>query len=153
MAHVGVVQCVKTKRRNAMEARDLYASPWFVKARRFVEERCDRWFILSAKYGLVEPTAVIEPYEETLNTKSRAERREWARKVWAPLRERLKPDDRVTILAGKKYREDLLPLIEVHGCRADIPMQKLRYVQQVQWLSRQLQDSNRARIWAASGRT
>lgn len=89
---------------------------------------------------------MIEPYEETLNTKSRAERREWAEEVWAGLCERLKMDDRVTILAGKRYREDLLLLIEEYGCRVEVPMQNLRIGQQGQWLSRQLQHTNRARL-------
>ena len=58
-------------------------------------------FVLSAKHGLVEPTKVIAPYEETLNTKSRHERNEWTKLVWAALSVRLRPGDRVTILAGK----------------------------------------------------
>lgn len=107
MAHIGLISCVSKKRLSAAEAKDLYDSALFDKSRKFVEQRCDSWFILSAKYGLVEPEDVIEPYEETLNTKSRRERDEWADRVWAILHQRLKPDDHVTILAGERYRESL----------------------------------------------
>lgn len=49
---VFLVSCVKRKRTSAAPARDLYISDWFVKARRYVERRRARWFILSAEYGL-----------------------------------------------------------------------------------------------------
>ncbi len=145
MSHVGLISCVGKKRPSATQAKDLYDSALFAKSREFVEQRCDSWFILSAKYGLVEPAAVLEPYEETLNTKSRADRDEWAEKVWVSLRQRLKPHDCVTILAGERYRERLLPLIETHGCHVDVPMQGLGIGRQLQWLSRQLEQPHRDR--------
>lgn len=60
-----------------MAAKDLYISDWFVKARAYVEQAGDEWFILSAEYGLVSPETVIAPYERTLNTMGIAERRAW----------------------------------------------------------------------------
>ena len=145
MAHVGLISCVGKKRPSAIQARDLYDSALFAKSREFVEQRCDSWFILSAKYGLIEPTAVIEPYEETLNTKSHRERDEWAEKVWAVLRHQLKPDDHVTILAGERYRESLVPRVIEYGCHVDVPMQGLGIGRQLQWLSRHLEQPYRDR--------
>jgi len=145
MAHVGLISCVGKKRPTATKAKDLYYSPLFAKSREFVEQSCDSWFILSARYGLVDPTEVIEPYEETLNTKSRRERAEWSARVWDVLRQRLSPSDRVTILAGERYREDLLPRIREYGCQVDVPMQGLGIGRQLQWLSRQLEQPNRER--------
>ena len=142
MAHIGLISCVSKKRSSAAEAKDLYCSSLFAKSRKFVVERCDSWFILSAKYGLVEPADVIEPYEDTLNTKSRRERNEWADRVWAVLRHRLRLDDHVTILAGQRYRESLVPLMTEYGCHVDVPMQGLRIGRQLQWLSRQLEQSH-----------
>ena len=139
MAHVGLISCVGKKRPNAAEAKELYDSALFAKSRKFVEQRCDSWFILSAKYGLVDPTHVIEPYEETLNTKSRRERDQWTDRVWATLRHRLRPDDRVTILAGERYRKNLVRLITEYGCHVDVPMKGLGIGRQLQWLSRQIE--------------
>jgi len=124
-------------------AKDLYDSVLFTKSREFVERCCDSWFILSAKHGLVEPTEILEPYEETLNTKSRRERDDWANRVWASLRRLLKPDDRITILAGERYRERLVPLIKEHGCRVEVPMQGLGIGRQLQWLSNRLLQPHR----------
>ncbi len=145
MAHIGLISCVGKKRSSAAEAKNLYDSALFAKSREFVEQHCDSWFILSAKHGLVDPAEVIEPYEETLNTKSRRERDDWAEGVWAVLRRRLRRDDYVTVLAGERYRESLVPLIQAYGCHVDIPMQGLGIGRQLQWLSRQLVKPQRDR--------
>jgi len=145
MAHIGLISCVGKKHPNAIEAKNLYDSALFAKSREFVERHCDSWYILSAKYGLVEPTDIIGPYEETLNTKSRRERIEWAERVWAMLRHRLRPDDHITILAGELYRESLVSRIAEYGCHVDVPMQGLGIGRQLQWLSRDLEQPNRDR--------
>ncbi len=145
MGHVGLISCGSKKRPSAARAKDLYASALFAKSREFVERRCDSWFILSAKYGLVEPTDIIEPYEETLNTKPRRERDEWSDRIWAVLHQRLTSGDRVTILAGERYRESLVPLMTEYGCHVDVPMKGLGIGRQLQWLSHQLQQPQRDR--------
>lgn len=138
MAIVGLVSCVSRKGAQAAKARDLYVSPLFTKARKYVEERCDTWYILSAKFGLVGPTQVIDPYEETLNTKPRAEREQWALRVWADLSTHLHAGDRVIILAGKRYREYLIPRMVELGCMLEVPMEGMGIGKQLQWLSRQM---------------
>ncbi len=127
----------------AAEAKDLYDSTLFAKSREYVEKHCDSWFILSAKYGLVKPTDVIEPYEESLNTKTQLERVKWADRIWDLLLLHLNPTDRVTILAGRHYRENLVPCLKKYGCQVDIPMKGLGIGRQLQWLSRQLKQPHR----------
>lgn len=51
--NIGLVGCVKTKRSTGNLARDLYMSTLFTGRRRYVEASCDRWFVLSARHGLV----------------------------------------------------------------------------------------------------
>src|SRR3546814_11920244 len=63
---VFLVACVAAKLDRPAPARDLYASPWFQKARAYVERQGGAWFILSAKHGLIAPETVITPYYETL---------------------------------------------------------------------------------------
>ena len=50
-----------------------------------MERTCDRWFVLSAKHGLVEPDRVLEPYDETLKDASVGDRRRWSAAVLAAL--------------------------------------------------------------------
>lgn len=75
---IGLVGCVKTKGPRAVAAADLYRSALFLGRRRAVEATCDRWFILSAKHGLVDPVRRLGPYDVTLNRMSVAQRRRWA---------------------------------------------------------------------------
>lgn len=72
---IGLVGCVKTKQSVATAAWDLYTSPIFTGRRRCVEASCDRWFVLSAKHGVLPPKTVIEPYDVALKDAGRAERR------------------------------------------------------------------------------
>ena len=75
---VGLVGCVKSKQSRAAPARELYTSQLFRGRRVWVERTCDRWFVLSAKHGLVEPGRVLAPYDETLTDLPRAARRQWS---------------------------------------------------------------------------
>ena len=87
---VGLVGCTKSKRTVASSARDLYDPSTLFRGRRaYVERTCDRWFILSALYGLVDPDDVIEPYDVALKSASTAERRAWSRSVLESLRTEL----------------------------------------------------------------
>ncbi|MEZ5645025.1 MAG: hypothetical protein R3E99_07720 [Burkholderiaceae bacterium] len=84
---VYLVSCVSQKGERACEARDLYVSDLFRKARRYAEASGCLWFVLSAEHGLVAPGQVIAPYERTLNTMKVADRRLWAERVAAQLAE------------------------------------------------------------------
>lgn len=156
MTRVGLISCVSRKRAHAAKARDLYDSALFTKTRQYVEQHCDKWYVLSAKHGLVFPDQVIEPYEDTLNTKSRREREDWTGRVWEQISSQLHSDDCVVILAGARYREFLVPLIESRGCRVEIPMEGKSIGRQLQWLSRQLDRTNReadvSRLYDCLGR-
>lgn len=110
-----LVSCVSSKGPVPTRARDLYQSDWFAKARAYVQARNAEWFILSAKYGLVSPDQVIQPYNLTLNDMTTQERRAWAHKVARQLRPRCQVGGRITILAGQHYREYLIPILKEWG--------------------------------------
>lgn len=82
---IGLVGCVKSKRGEPCAAEDLYTSALFRGRRAYVERTCDLWFVLSAKYGLVARDAVVRPYDATLTSASRQQRRAWATQVLADL--------------------------------------------------------------------
>jgi len=123
------------KRPHAAAARDLYTSPWFRKARGYAEAVADEWYVLSAKYGLVDPQRVIEPYDVTLNQMGIRERREWAALVLRQLKAVLRPGDKVIMLAGQRYREGLLNTLRARGVHVSVPMEGLRVGEQLHWLS------------------
>ncbi len=92
---IGLVGCVKRKLTHSAPAHLLYTSAMFKREHEWASVRCDRWFILSAKHGLVAPEAVLAPYEETLNKRSKAEKEIWSADVL---------DQLVTVLATLRGR-------------------------------------------------
>lgn len=104
-----LVSCVGKKRTTAQPAKDLYISDWFIKAREYAENNGKRWYILSAKHGLLHPDTVIDPYEKTLNTMGAEERRAWAEQVDTAIA--MLPG-RLVCFAGEKYREHLQTPLE-----------------------------------------
>lgn len=136
---VHLVSCVGEKMdipdNVAVPAEILYQSPWFRKASCYAKQH-GRWYIISARYGLVAPDEEIYTYEQTLNEMPVNERREWAKKV-ADEFIRFNPGRlNVVILAGHKYREFLQPLLEQAGYRVSVPMESLGIGQQLEWLNR-----------------
>lgn len=133
-----LVSCVKKKLSRRAPAKKLYVSDWFRKARAIVEATEKPWYILSAKHGLVDPHAVIEPYEKTLNDMSKNERTDWSRKVMRALDPNLAGVDSIAIFAGEKYREFLESELRERGITVHVPMKGLRSGKQLAWLDQQL---------------
>jgi hypothetical protein len=133
-ARVGLVGCVKSKRASATHAADLYTSALFLGRRRWVQVTCSRWFILSAKHGLVDPDTLLEPYDETLNDKGLVLRRNWTRMVLDQLRSEF--DDLshfdFEIHAGASYvAHGLRSGLLAEGCEVILPAEGLRQGEQL----------------------
>lgn len=131
---VYLISCASTKHATPAPARDLYVSELFRRARAYVETIGCLWFILSAKYGLVDPNEVIAPYEQTLNTMGVAERRKWAEKIQAQMDRRLPGAERIVVIAGKRYREFLMPYLHRRATKVEVPLEGLRIGEQLNWL-------------------
>ncbi|GAC1454646.1 MAG: hypothetical protein PVSMB10_12550 [Pseudarthrobacter sp.] len=106
-------------------------SQLFKKASAFAEATCDRWYILSAKHGLVHPDTVLESYDVSLGINYRSTRpiHQWGAMVKDQLGAELTGLDDVTLvaLAGEQYRA------AVRGVpwTVEVPMQALSIGQQL----------------------
>ncbi|WP_052351762.1 DUF6884 domain-containing protein [Deinococcus pimensis] len=120
-----LVSCVKSKRSVPAAAQELYISAWFQKAHTYVRSHDLPWFILSAKYGLVDPGMWLDPYELTLNELPVQRRRVWADEVMRDLRPHLQAGQTVLLLAGRRYREFLVPQLEALGYPVETPLAHL----------------------------
>lgn len=129
---VHLVACVAGKLDRPAPARALYTSPWFQKARAYVERQGGQWFILSAKHGLIGPDEVIEPYDETLARMPAAARRLWGARVIEAMGRQIEADAPLIVLAGRNYRD---PLWQSIARRASVPMEGLGIGAQLAWLS------------------
>lgn len=120
-------------------ARDLYSPSAAFRGRRaYVEETCDRWFIISAKYGVVAPDQILDPYDVTLVEQSPAVKRQWAQKALAEPEERLAELEGMEfeIHAGRDYWGfGLADGLGDRGATVDIPTEGLSLGKQLAFYS------------------
>ncbi len=106
---IGLVGCCGEKLLHAAPAVQLYRSPLFLKASAYASRQYDRWFILSALYGLVEPSAVIAPYDVTLPRCDEP----WGLKVFSQLAALKLSGETFSVHAGSRYVEPLRGLLSL----------------------------------------
>jgi hypothetical protein len=127
---IALVACCGQKLDRAAPAGELYTSPLFRMAAAYAR-RFDSWYILSAKYGLVRPDAVIEPYECTLLNMRAVDRLAWGRRVADQMAAEGIAGAGFVALAGAKYTE---PLVRA-GVSMETPLKGLGIGKQLAWLS------------------
>lgn len=83
---LALVGCGKTKLAHPAPARDLYTGQLFRAATEYVEQRFDRWAILSAKHGVVHPNRLLSPYDVAMADLDAQARQSWGANVGAMAR-------------------------------------------------------------------
>lgn len=136
---IGLVGCTKTKLDRPAPARDLYSpSTMFAGRRAYVERSCDKWFILSAKHGLVAPDEMLAPYDETLVGKATVVKRSWSAQVLRELKEALGDfEDKIfEVHAGNDYRGfGLVHGLRANGAEVEVPAEGLGQGEQLAFYS------------------
>lgn len=132
MRRVVLISCASKKLETKATAAELYVSNLFKLGLQYANAlEPDAIFVLSAKHGLLALDDEIEPYDVTLNTMPSSARRSWAIKVITQLRERFDlGQDHFIILAGKRYREYLVP----HFSSYEVPLRGLPIGKQLRFL-------------------
>jgi hypothetical protein len=134
-----LIACCKTKKEGTHKAKELYVSPLFRQSLKYAESiKHDMIFILSAKHHLLDLNKKIEYYDKTLNNMAASERKIWAKEVLDELRKTTDlKNDKFIFLAGKKYREHLLPEMKKENCK--IPLEGLTGIGiQISWLKEKI---------------
>lgn len=130
-----VVGCGKAKAAEPRPARDLYTGSLFRAARRVAEASGQRWVILSAAFGIIDPEEWLAPYERTLDYRSRC-LREWAAVAAFEIdRRRARPTETVEILAGSSYATPLAEALSARGIGSTAPLRGLGTGHRLQRLS------------------
>jgi len=103
-------------------AEDLYYSISFKEHRAFVRGKMnpgDEWYIISAKYGLLQPQTKVRPYYETVNKVAYEKdyRSDWCLRVMSDLRKVIRTGDTVVFVpVDQTYRTFLEHEILAMGC-------------------------------------
>lgn len=134
MTTVGLVGCAAAKLKRPAPARELYTSALFRKSSAYVEHHTDRWYILSAKHGLLHPDQVVEPNNMKLGRNQALPIWDWAAMVNEQLVRELSgvPNVRRLVLAGEHYRT----VLRRTPFPYDVPMQGLGIGEQLGFLTR-----------------
>lgn len=83
---IGLIACCSKKEKSKMQAKNFYISTLFKYSLEHLEKnKCDKIFILSAKYCLLDLDEIIKPYDITLNNMKVKDRKEWANAVLTDL--------------------------------------------------------------------
>lgn len=120
MTTTALIACCSQKSEEPALAKDLYQSPLFKKSREYAERNADQYFIMSALLGLVSPDKLIGPYDESLSDKDARGRRIWANRIVIDLDGIIQDNDRLIILAGCLYRDELLVILNRRYPNLDI---------------------------------
>lgn len=128
-----LVGCGASKQLRPAPARELYTGSLFRAARGYAEASREPWAIVSAKYGLVHPATVIEPYEQRL---SKREQAHWVVWVVDDVMATTNPSF-VTILAGRDYADPLAAELQRRGVRVKTPLAGMMLGQRLSWFKRQ----------------
>lgn len=134
-----LIACSSTKQHFPVPARSLYRSDLFRKSLAWAHGvGANQIMVLSAKHGLVQLDEVVAPYDETLSRTSAQERFHWASRTWESLAPLIQPGDAIVLLAGRRYRDPLIPLMLEHGISKEMilaPLEGLGIGQQKRWLA------------------
>jgi hypothetical protein len=113
-ATYALIACSATKLPRAAPARELYQGTLFKHSVQYVEQVLHiPWYVLSAAWGLVGQDEILEPYSDSLQGEPELFREIWAREVAGQL-DGLGlnvPETTWVLLAGKDYRDPLIPLL------------------------------------------
>lgn len=164
-----IVGCGSQKAQTKQHAKDLYTSTYFQKKREYAETIGDRWSILSAKYGSLDPSdAVVAPYDLTIDDYPTDSAEypdapyetldEWGTDFLNGVENRVsnyerldqyEPLEEIVLLLGQKYlspiRDGLEDLADEHDFAVRTPFEDTSgNGEQMQWLSEQVEQENQS---------
>lgn len=136
-----LIGCGKTKITSDKKVRadDLYTGGLFKARRAYAEARTPHWWILSAKYGLVNPWTEIATYDLTLADLQPADIACWPLAVIHELITQVVEADQpikgiqIEIHAGENYAGPLVDVFRAIGVFPSRPVEGLGIGEQLAW--------------------
>lgn len=148
MSKLIVVQCGEKKiwkdnpELGMVEAKDAYTSPYFGKNRTYAEKFGDKWVILSAKYGFLDPNEKIGDYNVSFKRKktrpisfTKLQEQVFAKKLNA--------FSEIVVLGGTEYLEAVNEAFRGTDCKVSSPFEGLRIGERLSALNEALGIKNR----------
>ncbi|MCG7864769.1 MAG: hypothetical protein JAY74_00195 [Candidatus Thiodiazotropha taylori] len=141
-----LISCGERKTNVASKASALYTSHRFKTAIKLSEQLGADYFIISGKYGLVDPNSILEPYDYNLDLTDEKKRLSWGSNV---AKELIKQgvEGNVCIFGNKNYSDPLLKqfLKGESSIKVYAPLDSIAEAQHESWLEQALSASYRIR--------
>lgn len=134
---IALVGCCKTKLSYTCEAKNMYCSSLFKKTKKLIELNSLNWFILSAKYGLIENNKIIDPYDSSLKSFSLNELKKWSFDVYQEIKNR-KLNNLIFYCGSKYHNNYLIELLNNNNICYRIPMKGLSLGQRLSYLNKEI---------------
>ncbi|MBA7653527.1 hypothetical protein ES703_61377 [subsurface metagenome] len=134
MRTIYIIACSKEKKQFEAAARDLYVSRNFKLRKKLAEAYADQWFVLSAKYGLLDRDSVIAPYNKNLADLDKHERKQWLNNVKQKLEPSLTENTNLVCLGDDDYFKDLSDWLVNRSVSVSIPYRHLPEEMKNTWL-------------------
>lgn len=136
MKKIALIACCSTKLDTsiAVPYSQLYVSPLFKLSVDYANRHFDRYYILSAKSGLVHPDWTSLPYDYTLLGKDVDVVKRWSLGVMQRLNFYVGNKNFVYVLAGSTYTKFLLPLMKESGYEVYDVLKGMRVGKRLRWL-------------------
>ncbi len=115
-----LVSCGKRKSNVACKAKDMYNSHRFQRLKTIAETNNLKWYILSAKHGLLSPYEIIEPYDLCITDCSEEYKKQWSEKILSQLSNYNK-DTLFVVVANAEYTHHIVPLLIAKGFKVSAP--------------------------------
>ncbi len=138
---IGIVSCSAKKLARPGPARELYTSHLFKLSLAYALEQCEHVYVASARYGLVPLDLTIQTYNESLTSKSRAQRDAWGFAVCRQLLERHPAPGGVVVLAGYAYAAPIRKHLDKRYILVDV-LHGMQIGQRLQWLRNHITSTN-----------
>jgi hypothetical protein len=136
-----LIACSREKRAERAPAKDLYLSERFRLCRTAAEVYADKWFIVSAKHGLVHPERILSPYDTTIANMTPREFEMWNKKVTNQLARWVPKQSNIVCLGDSQYFSPLAKLDLKAGAGVHIPFRWIDPSNHLTWL-RKIQPMN-----------
>lgn len=145
MSKIVLIGCGKAKLDHAADAADIYTGSLFRARAEYAKASGVSWWIVSAKFGLLEPDTWIEPYDLKLADLPPVDQCAWRLQTVSALLDGF-PDDCtarqmkaivVELHMGADYAEGLYDAILAAGMSAGWPVKGLGIGQQLAWYKKQ----------------
>lgn len=140
MKKVYLISCTSKKQEFKCIAEEMYSKSLLFRlslsyALNRVDDKNSQIFVLSAKYGLLPLSKIIEPYNMTLKSMKKSEIAEWGKNVYGQMQQTFDLENTQFIfLAGQSYIKPLEEYLNNKNIENPIPINKRMIGKRIKWL-------------------